>query len=377
MQDIPMNSKPRIGISARGLGKVFSGPNSYIEDFTREFIRQARDYEIHVYYNSSDSLGFFEDALEHVVPGSNILLWDHVLLPRQMKRDGISLTIFPKGTISISPPCKAIPIMLDLGYFYGALDPYKRLNTIYMRWAMRFSANKAVSIFTISEHTRQDVIRLLHTPPEKVLNIFGAASESYRPVEDKSVLNDVRMRYKLEEPFIFFPTSISPRKNFPRLLDAFESVKDKIPHHLYFTGSVSWNADEVIQRLSGSISERIHQLGKVPFEEMAALYTLSQFTIYPSLFEGLGLPVLEAFQCGSPVITSSETSLPEIAGDAALMVNAHSSESIAEGLIRLATDAGLRSELRRKGFDQARLFTWEKTVSKALEHIATKISPAS
>ena len=180
MQDIPMNSKPRIGISARGLGKVFSGPNSYIEDFTREFIRQARDYEIHVYYNSSDSLGFFEDALEHVVPGSNILLWDHVLLPRQMKRDGISLTIFPKGTISISPPCKAIPIMLDLGYFYGALDPYKRLNTIYMRWAMRFSANKAVSIFTISEHTRQDVIRLFHTPPEKVLNIFGADRKSTR-----------------------------------------------------------------------------------------------------------------------------------------------------------------------------------------------------
>jgi glycosyltransferase involved in cell wall biosynthesis len=369
-----MNSKPRIGISARGLGKVFSGPNSYIENFTRELIRQARDYEIHVYYNSSESLGFFEDALEHVVPGSNILLWDHVLLPQQMKRDDISLAIFPKGTISISPPCKSIPIMLDLGYFYGDLNPYKRLNTIYMKRAMKFSANRAISILTISEYTRQDVIRLLNMAPEKVLNIFGAASESYRPVQDESVLNDVRIRYRLDEPFIFFPTSISPRKNFPRLLDAFETVKDKLPHHLYFTGSVSWNADEVIQRLNGPISERVHQLGKVPFEDMAVLYTLAQFTIYPSLFEGLGLPVLEAFQCGSPVITSSETSLPEITGGAALIVNAYSTESIAEGLIRLATDAGLRSELRRKGFDQAKLFTWEKTVSKALEHITTKLS---
>jgi glycosyltransferase involved in cell wall biosynthesis len=369
-----MNSKPRIGISARGLGKVFSGPNSYIENFTRELIRQARDYEIHVYYNSSESLGLFKDALEHVVPGPNILLWDHVLLPGQMKQEHISLAIFPKGTISISPPCRALPIMHDLGYFYDELAPYKRLNTIYMKRAMKFAADRATSIFAVSEYTRQDIIRLFHTPPEKVLSIFGAASEAYRPVQDTPVLNDIRMRYKLEEPFIFFPTSISPRKNFPRLLDAFESVKDKIAHHLYFTGGVSWNADKVIQRLSGPISERVHQLGKVPFEDMAALYTLAQFTIYPSLFEGLGLPVLEAFQCGSPVITSSETSLPEITGHAALIVDAYSAESIANGLIRLATDASLRSELRRKGFEQAKSFTWEKTVSKALEHITSKIS---
>lgn len=372
-QDIPMNSRPRIGISARGLGKVASGPNSYIEDFTRELIHQAQDYEIHVYYNSSDSLGFFADTPEHVVPASNILFWDHILLPRQMKRDGISLAIFPKGTISISPPCQAIPIMLDLGYFYGELNPYKRLNTIYMKPAMRYAAKKAVSILTISEHTRQDVIRLLDVRPEKVLNIYGAASESYRPIQDPVVLNDVRRRYSLKEPFIFFPTSISPRKNFPRLLDAFESVQDKIPHHLYFTGSVSWNADAVLERLKGPISERVHQLGKVPFEDMADLYTLAQFTVYPSLFEGLGLPVLEAFQCGSAVITSGETSLPEVAGDAALIVDAYSIESIAQGLVRLGTDAGLRSELRRKGFDQARLFTWERTVSKVLDHITTRI----
>ncbi|HET9589045.1 MAG TPA: glycosyltransferase family 1 protein [Anaerolineales bacterium] len=368
-----MNSRPRIGISARGLGKVASGPNSYIEDFTRELIHQAQDYEIHVYYNSSDSLGFFADTPEHVVPASNIFFWDHILLPRQMKRDGISLAIFPKGTISISPPCQAIPIMLDLGYFYGELNPYKRLNTIYMKPAMRYAAKKAVSILTISEHTRQDVIRLLDVRPEKVLNIYGAASESYRPIQDPVVLNDVRRRYSLKEPFIFFPTSISPRKNFPRLLDAFESVQDKIPHHLYFTGSVSWNADAVLERLKGPISERVHQLGKVPFEDMADLYTLAQFTVYPSLFEGLGLPVLEAFQCGSAVITSGETSLPEVAGDAALIVDAYSIESIAQGLVRLGTDAGLRSELRRKGFDQARLFTWERTVSKVLDHITTRI----
>ncbi len=135
-----MTPKQRIGISARNLGKVFSGPNAYTEGFTRELIRQAGDYEVHVYYNSAESLGFFEGAVEHVVPGSNTLIWDHLSLPQQMKADRISLAIFPKGTISLWLPCKAIPIMLDLGYFFGHLNPYRKLNTFYMKRAMKFAA---------------------------------------------------------------------------------------------------------------------------------------------------------------------------------------------------------------------------------------------
>jgi glycosyltransferase involved in cell wall biosynthesis len=365
-----MNSKLKIGISARGLGKAFSGPNSYIEGFAGEFIRQAGDYEVHIYYNSPEPLGLFERAVEHVVPASNAFLWDHVLLPRQAEKDRLSLLIFPKGTISFRLQCQAIPIMLDLGYFYDDLNPYKKLDTLYMRRAMKFSAIHSAAILTISEYTRQDVIRLLNAAPEKVVNIYGAASKDYQPVQDANVLNAVRSRYKLIDPFIFFPTSISPRKNFNRLLDAFESVKDKIPHHLYFTGSIAWNTEDVIERLKGPIASRVHQLGKVPLEDMPALYTLAQFTVYPSLFEGLGLPVLEAFQCGSPVLTSNQTSIPEIAGDAALIVDAHSTQAIADGLLRMAADSSLRASLREKGFRQAENFTWEKTVQTALDTIS-------
>ncbi len=367
-----MTSKQRIGISARGLGKVFGGPNTYTEGFTRELIRQAADYEIHVYYNSPESMGTFEGALEHTIPGSNLFLWDHISLPRRMKADRISLAIFPKGTISLWLPCRAIPIMLDLGYFFNDLNLYRKLDTLYMKWAMRFSAHRAAGIFTISEHTRQDVIRLLEVSPEKVLNIYGAALGIYRPVTDASDLAKIQARYNLSDPFIFFPTNISPRKNFPRLLDAFESVQDKIPHHLYFTGTRSWNTEDVIRRLNGAIALRVHQLGNVPMRDMAALYTLAQFTIYPSLFEGFGLPVLEAFQCGSPVLSSRETSLPEVAGDAAWMVDAYSLQSIADGIIRMATDATLRSELRRKGFERAKLFSWEKTVKKVMDWIESR-----
>lgn len=368
-----MTTKPKIGISARGLGKVFSGPNSYTEGFTRELIRQARDYEIYVYYNSPEPLGLFEQAIERVIPGLNTFFWDHVLLPQQVKRDQISLVIFPKGTISVRLSCIAIPIMLDLGYFYTNLNPYKKLDTLYMRRAMPFSAHNAAAVFTISEHTRQDVIRLLNVQPEKVVNIYGAASKVYQPVSDANTLSEVRTRYQLSEPFIFFPTNISPRKNFNRLLDAFEMIQDRIPHHLYFTGSVAWNTDDVISRLKGSIAARVHQLGKVPLADMASIYSLAQFTVYPSLFEGLGLPVLEAFQCGSPVLASNQTSLPEITGDAALIVDAYSQQSIADGMIKMAGDSTLRDSLRRKGFAQANNFTWEKTVQTALSTISKLI----
>jgi len=364
-----INQKPRIAVSVRGLGQVVSGPNSYMAGFTQELIRQAKDCEVHVYYNSSSSRGLFNGAVEHVIAESNIFLWEHYFLPRQLRRDKISLAIFPKGTIPLRLPCKAIPIMLDLGYFYPDLKAYKRLNTLYMKLAMNYSAKMAAGVFTISEYTRQDVIRFLKAAPEKVFNIYGAASEIYRPVNNTSVLERIRKQYNFTEPFIFFPTNISPRKNFPRLLDAFETIMDKIPHHLYFTGSLAWNTEDVMRRIQGPIAARVHQLGKVPLEDMAAIYTLSAFTVYPSLFEGLGLPVLEAFQCGSPVVASSETSLPEIAGHAALMIDAYSVKSIADGLMRMATDDALRSELAQKGFEQAKLFTWEITVARALRWI--------
>jgi glycosyltransferase involved in cell wall biosynthesis len=372
-----MNAKKKIGISARGVGAGFTGPNSYTRDFTQELIRQAQGCEIHIYYNSPKHLGFIEGGVEHVVPGSNLLLWDHVLLPLQMNRDRISLAIFPKGTASFFPPCKTALITLDLGYFYNELSPYRKLNTIYMKYAMRYSAQKAEVVFTISEHTRQDVLRFLDVPDEKTLNIQGAASANYRPVRDPAELNAIRHRFNLREPFIFFPTNVSPRKNFMRILDAFETIQESIPHHLYFTGNITWDAGDVFKRLDGPISNRVHQLGEVPRENMAGLYTLAQFTIYPSLFEGLGLPVLEAFQCGSPVLTSAETSLPEIAGDAALIVDAYSVDSIAQGMYRMATDANLRSGLRRKGFERAELFTWEKTVKKVLQYFERQKLPGS
>ncbi len=360
--------KKRIAIAARGLNQPFSGPQVYIDGFTKAFTKLARNYDVHLYYNTPKFLGRYPNAYEHVLPLTNKLTWDHIILPRALKSDQIDIAIFPKGTIPLICSAKSIAIMLDLGYFYPKLNAYKPLDTLYMKMGMRFAAKHASGVFSISEYTAKDVINILHAVPQKVHNIY-AGVDKYRPVRDQSVLEAVKNKYQLQTPFIFYPTSISPRKNIDRTLDAFEKIQDQIPHHLYFTGKLSWNSRHTQKRLDGKISQRVHLLGSVPPEDMPALYSLSAFTIYPSLFEGFGLPVVESFLCESAVLTSNETSLPEVAGGAALVVSAYSIDDIAHGIYRLATDDILRQGLIEKGKKQAKKFTWENTAQAALDWI--------
>jgi glycosyltransferase involved in cell wall biosynthesis len=356
----------RIAIAARDLGYQSHGPASYTYGLIHGLLQVNRGHEIHVYYSTSKAMGLFPSAREHYIPIRNRMFWDHWQLPLALKRDRMDCTIFPKGTLPFWFPGKALAIMLDMGYFYPEIDAYKTLETIYMRIALRLAARRAWGIFTISEATRRDVIHLLDAPEEKTLNIYGACHQDYQPCVDEQLLSRARQKYNLREPFIFYPaSSISPRKNFLRLFDAFESIQQDIPHHLYITGGATWKSAEALARLEGHA--RIHRLGSVPFEDMAALYTLAEFTIYPSIFEGLGIPALEAFQCGSPVMTTTQTSLPEVAGDAALLVDGYDVNALARGMQTLAGSSALRDAYRQKGFVQAKKFSWEITAQKALD----------
>jgi glycosyltransferase involved in cell wall biosynthesis len=359
----------RIGISARGLNSFASGPNEYIAGLTGEMVRQAAEkHDIFIYYNTSRLAGRFSTANERVVLGDNTFVWDHLLLPFALLHDQLDVVIYPKGTIPFWSPADRALIILDLGYFYPELNAYKPALTLYTRAAMKFAVRQSAVIFTISEFTRKDTIRLLNVKPERVVNIYGAASERYQRATGDSQLEAVRKKYNLPDPFIFYPTNLSPRKNFPRLLEAFESVLEKIPHHLYFTGRMGWNTEGLDKQLE-RLSARVHRMGEFPVEDMAAIYSLAQFTVYPSLFEGLGLPILEAFQCGTPVLASNQSSIPEVAGDAALIVDAYSVASIAQGILKMASDADLRQRLVVAGYEQAKKFTWEKSVKTLLDAI--------
>jgi glycosyltransferase involved in cell wall biosynthesis len=361
-------SPHKLAIAARGLTREFSGPNTFILGLISGLLTYAPEISLHIYGDDPQIAAWFPHAITRTLPTSNRLIWDHLFLPVALKKDQIEIAIFPKGPFPFWAPPKPVSIFLDLGYFYPSINAYRTLDTLYMRFALQRAAQRAWKIFTISEFTRQDTIRILKANPKRIITIYGAPADIYAPVTDPARLEKVRQRYRLQEPFIFYPTSISPRKNVIRLLKAFEGLIKDIPHHLYFTGSLRWKSEETF-KIINRLSERVHLLGAVPSQDMPALYTLAAFTVYPSLFEGFGLPVVEAFRCGSPVMTSKLTSLPEIAGEAALFIDAYDVQSIREGLIRMSQDAALREHLRQKGFERARLFTWEKTIRTLLENL--------
>ena len=169
----------RIAVAARDLGHHSTGPSNYIYGLIEGLLQVNQQHEIHIYYSAPEARGLFPSAREHYLPAPNIALWDHWALPRALKRDGIDITIFPKGTLPLWFPGKALAIVLDLGYFQPDLGAYKLADTLYMKFALRASAKRAWGIFTISEYTRRDVIRLFHTPAAKTLNIYGACRPDY------------------------------------------------------------------------------------------------------------------------------------------------------------------------------------------------------
>ncbi|GAB4525662.1 MAG: glycosyltransferase family 1 protein [Anaerolineales bacterium] len=360
-------TRPRLAIAARGVTSAYSGPNAFIASLISGFARYAPQVEVHAYFDAAAAQAHFPGVHAHILPAAPRMVWDHILLPQALQRDQIDLAIFPKDTVPLYTTCPVVPIMLDLGYFYPHLKAYKPLETVYMKLAMRYAVWRARHIFAISEHTRQDVIRYLGAAPDRVTTVHIAPAEGiFRPIQETQALQHVQAKYDLQLPFIFYPTSISPRKNIERLAEAFSEAAVHIPHHLYLTGGRRWRSAQTEKMLQG-LRGRLHVLGDVPPQDMPPLYSLADFTVYPSLLEGFGLPIVEAFLCASPVLAANATSIPEVTGEAALLVDPWQVGALRDGLLRMARDAALRSSLRQAGLARAGRFTWARTVQAMLD----------
>jgi glycosyltransferase involved in cell wall biosynthesis len=258
--------------------------------------------------------------------------------------------------------------VLDLGYFTYP-QAYTRADVLYMRTAIPGSFRRAAALLAISEHTRQDIIQLFPFVKDKVTVTYLAATGQYRKISDRTVLDDVRNKYDLQSSFIFYAGSISPRKGWPFLLEAFARLKaqQQIPHMLVITGGWRWRMDDLDEAIAKlSLQNHIKVLGNVPIEVMPALYNLADLMVYPSMYEGFGLPVLEAMACGCPVVCSNRTSLPEVAGNAALMVDPPNIAELANAMYAALTDATLRAQMVERGLARAAGFTWEQTARATL-----------
>ena len=240
---------------------------------------------------------------------------------------------------------------------------FSKRSITWMRLGLDSAIKKASNIICVSRATADEVILI---GGKELANRIHVIHEGVEPLfhkhPDLSCLDAVKGMPPKGTPFCLAAGAISPRKNIMRIVLAMEKLADELPlHHLCLVGGGGWDNEEVFDLVKNSpIASRIHHLGYVTDEQLHALYSMAEVFIYPSLFEGFGLPVIEAMASGCPVITSNNSSLPEIAGHAAIFVDPHNVSSIAKAILRVCSDGALREELSALGLERSKVFCWEK-----------------
>lgn len=223
-------------------------------------------------------------------------------------------------------------------------------------------------VIAISENTKSDLLELTKITEDKISVIPGACDEKFRPIDDPHRLEEVKERYGIQNDYILFVGTIEPRKNLVRLLKAYHRIRDDIEAQLLLVGTKGWRDREIYEtydqlRLSG----RVKFLGYVPEQDLPYLYSGALFFVYPSIYEGFGLPPLEAISCGCPVISSRVSSLPEVLGEAAIYVDPEDEHQISEAILRLRGNPLERQRLSELGIAQAKKFSWEASAKMTLQ----------
>lgn len=228
---------------------------------------------------------------------------------------------------------------------------------------------RAARVIAISESTKRDIVEYLDIPEERIAVTHLAADGAYKPIDDDRLLDEVRARYQLDGDFLFYVGTVEPRKNLARLIKAYSRLEPSVRDHyrLVIAGGSGWlNSDIYALVESLKLEGSVRFLGYVAAADLPVLYNLATAFAYPSLYEGFGLPPLEAMACGVPVVTSNVSSLPEVVGDAALTVDPTDVDMLSDALGSLLRDEALRASLRRKGLYRAAEFSWERAAKETL-----------
>jgi glycosyltransferase involved in cell wall biosynthesis len=298
------------------------------------------------------------------------LFWEQTSLPLLLRKRGIDVLHSPHHHTPLAAGlagAKQVVTVHDVTFLI-LRDRYPAARRLYMEAVTRAAVRVAEAIITPSLAVRRDVIRRLRVPERRVVAIPEAAGPQFAPVVGEALLRGVRERYHLDGPYVLSVGSLEPGKNRATLLRALALLRASgTDCTLAIAGQPAWRYegdDALIDRLG--LRERVRFLGYVPDEDLPALYSAASVFAFPSLYEGFGLPVLEAMACGAPVVTSNGSALAEVAGGAALLIDPRDADALADAIVRLLTDDSLHEELRARGLARAAEFSWERTARETL-----------
>jgi glycosyltransferase involved in cell wall biosynthesis len=293
--------------------------------------------------------------------------WMQLMLPRDLAGLRPDVCHFTNSIAPLRAPCPIVITLHDMSLFVHA-----RLHPLKSRLAVRpiipMVARRAAAIITVSQHAKCEIVAGLRVPPEKVHVIYEAAAPQYHVITAAAELDRVRQRYRLQKPFVLYVGTIEPRKNLTRLVLAFAQAQRQNPElELILVGQLGWQYDSLLKTIEDlQLGNAVRRLGYVPDEDLPALYNLARVLAFPSLYEGFGLPVVEAMACGTPVLTSNGSSLAEIAADASCQIDPLDVDDIAHGLRCLASDDDLHARLRAAGLARSAQFSWQRAAEETV-----------
>ncbi|MFN2214366.1 MAG: glycosyltransferase family 4 protein [Anaerolineales bacterium] len=359
----------RIGIDATALPPQPVGAGNYIIQLIRALVKANFDHQLVIYtqQHSPDLINLPADAevewriVSDMTPGFR-LVWEQTSFPGLIRRDKVNLLHSLHYTKPLRLQCASVVTFHDMTFFlYPQL--HTRARRLFFPPMMKLSAKQADEIVTVSESTRRDVIRLLGVDPDKVSATQLGVDASFRVIDDLQAKKVIVTKYDLPEEFILYLGTIEPRKNLPLLMRAYRLLVDSGTRlKLILVGKYGWMYQEVFNLVSElNLEDMVRFTGYIPQDELPLVYNLASLFVYPTIYEGFGIPVLEAMACGVPVISSDIASLPEIVGEAGILVPAGDLGAYFSAMKLVTDDQDLRGKLIDQGKLRASEFSWERT----------------
>lgn len=297
------------------------------------------------------------------------VMWEQLTLPNELTHAGVDLYHSPMFALPAIRVCPMVVTIHDVVFETHLEWVDERLCYYLRKWA-RFSAKQAKRIITVSEFSKQEIVRTYGVAEDRVDVTYEAADPRFYPIEDREMLRQVTAKHGLPQEFLLYVGSLEAKKNVENLLAAFRKAKAdaKLADQLVLVGGKGGQAMDVDALLEKhECRDDVVLTGYVPDQDLPWVYNAAKAFIYPSLYEGFGLPPLEAMACGVPVICANATSLPEVVGDAAVLVESKDVAEMASAIANVLGDETVRSDLRDKGLARAAAFSWEKTAKQTLE----------
>jgi len=359
----------RIAIDARKWRDY--GIGTYVRNVVRHLARLDRESTYFLLCDRADE-ATLRDLAENFVPvvenSAGYSLAEHVSIPRKLRRLGVDLFHSPHYVLPLLGRTPSVVTIHDCIHLLFPQYLPNRFAHRYARFMMRKAIEKSVLVFTVSEASRRDILRFFpHADPDRVLVVPNAIDPSLREAPGEEEMDRVRERYQVRGRFVLYAGNIKPHKNLERLIEAFGRLRRRsgfedvklliIGEEISRYGSLRRSVEAT------GVRQDVRFFGFVPDRTLSCLYRLASVFAFPSLYEGFGLPPLEAMACGTPVVTSNVSSLPEVVGDAALLVDPYDVEALADALARVLSDEALRTELVGRGRARVERFSWERSVA--------------